>query len=77
MFSIFGLNLIQNTFSLSAPQYQGGNRILLFTLHWKTCPTWFLLGSEAVDGPLGEIVDYVIRDYIHSWYNNIASSDKV
>ena len=35
------------------------------------------LGSEAVDGPLGEIVDYVIRDYILSWYNNIASSDKV
>ncbi len=35
------------------------------------------LGSEAVDAPLVEIVDYVIRDYVLSWYNKIASSDKV
>jgi len=39
-------------------------------------PSNQLTGSEAVDGPLGEIVDFVIRDFVTTWYSKLAESNR-
>ena len=34
-------------------------------------------GSAAVDGPLHEMLDNVVRDYINTWYNKISTNQQV
>lgn len=35
-----------------------------------------LTGSAAVDAPLQEMLDYILRDYVYSWYSKLASSQQ-
>lgn len=35
-----------------------------------------LSGSAIIDETLHEMVDFVLRDYIHSWYDYVSEDDE-
>lgn len=35
----------------------------------------YLTGHKAIDGPLSEVLHYILRDYVYTWYRNLSNDE--